>query len=74
MKKTIKTLALFTTGWVVGVVVGRVKVKKHSIKLDPLKFHSKLVNGHSSFDQVDKLQEIIRFQDEMYRRQVLRNH
>lgn len=74
MKKTIKTLALFTTGLVVGVVVGRVKGKKHSIKLDPLKFHSKLVNGHSSFDQVDKLQEIIRFQDEMYRRQVLRDH
>ncbi|WP_373780975.1 hypothetical protein [Jeotgalibaca porci] len=28
MKNTIKTLALFTTGLVVGVVVGRVKEKK----------------------------------------------
>ena len=28
MKKTIKTLALFTTGLVVGVVVGRVKNRK----------------------------------------------
>lgn len=31
MKKTIKTLALFTTGLVVGVVVGRV-YKNQSIK------------------------------------------
>lgn len=29
MKKTIKTLALFTTGLVVGVVVGRVKEKNY---------------------------------------------
>ena len=31
MKKTIKILALFTTGLVVGVVVGRVKEKKTKI-------------------------------------------
>lgn len=31
MKRTIKTLALFTTGLVVGVVVGRVKKKKTQI-------------------------------------------
>lgn len=31
MKKTIKTLALFTTGLVVGVVVGRVNEKKTKI-------------------------------------------
>lgn len=35
MKRTIKTLALFTTGLVVGVVVGRVKRKNILIKLDP---------------------------------------
>jgi hypothetical protein len=32
MKKTIKTLALFTTGLVVGVVVGRVNNKRYKVE------------------------------------------
>ena len=74
MKKQIKTIALVTTGLVVGVVVARNNNKDKNGNCSILSVNNKRLNVHRLHNQIDILQEIVRFQNENLRKEILRNN
>lgn len=60
MKKTIKTLALFTTGLVVGVVVGRVSTKNN------VQSFSISLNGQSKSKAIKSMLKVLELQKFKY--------